>query len=72
MACDIQNSFLTEKNREKIWTRAGPEFGSNEGKIIIVVRALYGLRFSGAAFRSLLAEVLHDLGYVPSKADPDV
>ena len=39
---------------------------------MIVVRALYGLRSSGAAFRALLAEVLHDLGYVPSKADPDV
>ena len=72
LSCDIQNSFLTAKTREKIWTRAGPEFGSDEGKIMIVVRALYGLRSSGAAFRALLAEVLHDLGYVQSKADPDV
>ena len=39
---------------------------------MIVVRALYGLRSSGAAFRALLAEVLDILGYVPSKADPDV
>jgi len=72
LSCDIQNAFLTAKNREKIWTRAGPEFGSEMGKIMIVVRALYGLRSSGAAFRALLAEVLDGLGYVPSKADPDV
>ena len=39
---------------------------------MIVVRALYGFRSSGAAFRALLAELLHDLGYVSSKADPDV
>ena len=39
---------------------------------MIVVRALYGLRSSGAAFRASLAEVLYGLGYVPSKADPDV
>ena len=39
---------------------------------MIVVRALYGLRSSGAAFRALLAEVLHDTGYVPTNADPDV
>ena len=58
--------------REKIWTRAGPEFGSDEVKIMTVVRALYGLRSSDAAFRALLAEVLHDLGYKPTKADPDV
>ena len=28
MACDIKNAYLTEKFREKIWTIAGPEFGS--------------------------------------------
>ena len=33
--------------------------------------ALYGLKSSGAAFRAKLAGVLHDLSYVPSKADPD-
>ena len=72
LSCDIQNAYLTAKCREKIWTRAGPEFGSDQGKIMIIVRALYGLKSSGAAFRALLAEVLHDLNYRPSKADPDV
>ena len=38
---------------------------------MLIVRALYGLNSSGAAFRSLLAETLHDLGYIPTKADPD-
>ena len=33
---------------------------------------LYSLKSSCAAFRSLLAETLHDLNYIPSKADPDV
>ena len=34
--------------------------------------AIYGLKSSGVSFRSLLAESLHELNYVPSKADPDV
>ena len=72
LGCDIQNAYLTAKCREKIWTIAGPEFGSESGKIMLVVRALYGLKSSGAAFRALLAEVLHDMGYRPSYADPDV
>jgi hypothetical protein len=72
LACDIQNAYLTADCREKIWTRAGPEFGSNAGKIMIIVKALYGLKSSGAAFRALLAEHLHDLSYLPSQADPDV
>jgi Reverse transcriptase (RNA-dependent DNA polymerase) len=72
MACDIQNAYLTADCREKIWTRAGPEFGSEAGKIFIVKKALYGLKSAGAAFRALLAETLYDLGYVPTKADHDV
>ena len=72
MACDIQNAYLTADCREKIWTRAGPEFGSEAGMIFIVKKALYGLKSAGAAFRALLAETLHDMGYRPTRADPDV
>ena len=39
---------------------------------MIVVRALYGLKSSGAAFRSFLADTLADIGFKPSLADPDV
>ncbi len=37
-----------------------------------IVRALYGLRGSGAAFRNHLAQAITDMGFVPSLADPDV
>ena len=72
MACDIQNAYLTADCREKIWTRAGPEFGSEAGTIMLICKALYGLRSSGAAFRAHLAETLYDIGFVPTRADPDV
>lgn len=72
LACDIQNAYLTAPCREKIWTIAGPEFGSERGQIMLVTRALYGLKSSGAAFRAFLAETLYDIGYKPSRADADV
>ena len=72
LAFDIQNAYLTAQYSEKIWTVAGPEFGSDIGKIFIIKMALYGLKSSGAAFCSLLAETLHELNFVPSKADPNV
>lgn len=72
LSADIQNAYLHAKCREKIWCRAGPEFGSDEGCVMIIVRALYGLKTSGAAFRSLLADRLYDIGYKPTKGDPDV
>ena len=70
--CDIHNAYLTSKCREKICTIAGPELGSEEGSLMIVKMALYGLKPSGAAFRVKLDGALHDLSYVPSKADLDV
>jgi hypothetical protein len=39
---------------------------------MLVVRALYGLKSSGAAFRALLAETLYNLNYRPTKADLNV
>ena len=39
---------------------------------MLVVRALYGLKSSGATFRAFLVETLYDLGYKSSVADPDV
>ena len=39
---------------------------------MIVVRALYGLKSSGAAFRAFLANTVYDVGYTPFKDDPDI
>ena len=71
-AADIGNAYLNAPCREKIWTVAGPEFGTDAGSVMIIKRALYGLKSSGAAWRAMLAQTLMDLGYVSTKADPDV
>ena len=49
-----------------------PEFVSESGKKMFVVRALYRLKSSGAAFREFLTEALYDLGYKSPVARPDV
>ena len=72
LACDTQNAYLTAKRRELIWTVTGPECGSEQGSIMVVKMALYGLKSSGAAFRSNLAGIINDIGYTTSKAYPDV
>jgi Reverse transcriptase (RNA-dependent DNA polymerase) len=43
LGADVQNAFLTAPNKEKCWMVAGPEFGHEEGKTFLVVKALYGL-----------------------------
>ena len=39
---------------------------------MFVKMALYGLKSSGAAFRSKLVGVLRDIGYLSIKGDPNV
>ena len=65
-AADIGNSYLNVKCREKIWKFTGTEFGSEKGKGISVVRALYGLKSSGAAWRQMLAHKRYRLRILQS------
>jgi Reverse transcriptase (RNA-dependent DNA polymerase) len=71
-AADVGNAYLNAPCREKIFTIAGPEFQSEVGKVMIIKRALYGLKSSGAAWRNMLASSLMDMGYKSSLADADV
>jgi hypothetical protein len=72
MGADVQNDFLTAPNKEKCWMIAGPEFGPEEGKMFLVVKALYGLKSASFSFRSHMAEKLIEMGFTSSLADPDV
>ena len=44
----------------------------DEGKVFILVRSLYGIKSSGAAFREFLSEQLDGMGFKSIIADPDV
>ena len=67
-----RNAYLKSRCREKIWTRAGPEFGQDEGKMFIIVMVFYGLKSSGAAFRIFLTGRLNKMGFKSSISDPDL
>jgi len=71
-AADIGNAYLNAPCRERIWTTAGKEFGSDEGSIMLIVQALYGLKTSGTAWHNTFAQKLMEMGYTSTKADPDV
>jgi hypothetical protein len=71
-ARDVGNAYVNAPCREKIWFVASPEFGSRQGTVTKVVRALYGLKSSGAAWRSMFNSTILELGFEPTVADPDV
>ena len=73
VAGDVGNAFLNGWTKELVYFIAGPEFGPElEGKRLICVKALYGLKSSSARFHEHLSIALRKLGYRPTKADPDV
>ena len=72
MSCDLENAYLVAPCREKICFKGGLECREDKDKVCIVVHSLYGLKSAGVAFWAALAQVLQDLGYTSSKANPDV
>ena len=71
-ASDVQNAFLTAPCEEKIWTTLGSEFGPDQGKKALLVRALYGLKSAGGSFGRHIADCMRTLGYQSCSADPDL
>jgi hypothetical protein len=61
-ACNITNAYLNAPCREKIWFEGGAECGEDRGKVMIIKRALYGLRSSGAAWTDMLAQTIKEMG----------
>jgi hypothetical protein len=72
LAGDVTNAYLNASCREKIWFEGRVETGEDRGKVLIVTRALYGPKLSGAAWRADLAATLRDLKFTSTQADPDV
>jgi hypothetical protein len=72
MVGDIENAYLTAPITEKVWNVLGPEFGEDAGKRALIVRALYGLKSAGAAFRNHLASCMEHLGWKPCLADQEL
>jgi hypothetical protein len=69
---DIGNAYLEAETQEKLVIIAGPEFGELEGHLLIIQKALYGLRTSGLRWHQRFSAVLNELGFRPCKAEPDI
>ena len=74
VAADIGSAYIQAYTKEKIYTIEGPEWKTIglEGAILIMEKALYGLKSSGAMWHQKLAASLRDVGFVPCQADHDM
>jgi len=73
-AGNVGNAYLEAYTRERVAFVAGPEFKAygHEGHVMIIVKALYGLKTSGSRYHEKFSDTMIDMGYKRSKADADV
>jgi hypothetical protein len=69
---DIGDAYLEAKTSEKVYIIAGPEFGVLQGNMMIIFKALYGLRTSGLRCHASFSSILRSEGFVPCIAEPDI
>ena len=66
---DIESYYVNAPVTKKIWTNLGEDFGADAGKKAIIVRAIYGFKSSGDAFRNHLVDCMRHIGYTSCLAD---
>jgi hypothetical protein len=70
---EIRNAYLHAETKERVHMVCGPKFEhQSQGHFAIICWALYGLKSSGAAWRSAFVGTLYNLGFTSSLADPDI
>ena len=69
---DVGIAYLEVYTDEKLCTIAGPEFKELQGHPLIMIKALRGTHSGGARWHDRLFDILQELKFKPSKADPDV
>jgi Reverse transcriptase (RNA-dependent DNA polymerase) len=72
MVGDVSSAYLEAFTQEKVCFLAGPEFGPLAGHLLVIVRALYGLRTSDARWHDRYTNVMRIMVFYPCKADSDV
>ena len=65
----IGTAYLEATTKEKIYIVASPEFEELQGDILVIHKALYGLKSSGLRWSHRIHYIMLQLGFKPCKAD---
>ena len=69
---NVGNAYLQALAKEKLYIVAGPEFEGLQGHVLVMHKALYGTSSGGVCQLDKLLDILHQMDFEPSKADPDI
>ena len=69
---DVGNAYLEAYTDKKLCIIVGPEFKELQVHLLIMIKTLHGTRSGGARWHDRLFDILQELKFKPSKANPDV
>ena len=69
---DIGSAYQEATTKEKLYLVAGPELEALQGHILVIYKALYGLKSSGLRWSQSIHDIMLQLKFGPCKADPCV
>jgi hypothetical protein len=69
LACHTQNAYINTEMIEKVWFCGGDKMSTDKGKIIVIIRVVYGLKSSGARWREHMAQTLCNIRFQSCKAE---
>ena len=69
---DVGNAYLGAYTDPNLCIIVGPEFKELQVHLLIMIKTLHGTRSGGARWHDRLSDILQELKFKPSKADPDV
>ena len=62
---DIGNAYLDATTKGKLYIIGGPEFQELEGHILVINKALYGLKTSGLKWPQRIHDIMLDMDFMP-------
>ena len=69
---DVGNAYLEAYTDPNLCIIVGPEFKEIQVHLLIMIKTLHRTRSGGARWHDRLSDILQELKFKPSKADPDV
>ena len=69
---DVGNAYLEAYTDQNLCIIVGPEFKELQVHLLIMIKTLHGTRSGGARCHDRLSDILQELKFKPSKADPDL
>ena len=73
LAGDIQNVYLNAHTKENIFFYAGDKWKGSKGWVVVITRAIYGLKSSALIWCNHLTDILgNKLKFRSSSSDPDL